>query len=118
MKLQSLKKTDEFSSVFSFRKRLYGEWLIAHVKPNVHTHHRFGLVVSKKIAKLAVDRNYMKRVLRELCRLEQSASNGYDVVFQVRKAFAQADFQRVQREVSFLLMKLQKRATESNPRDT
>lgn len=108
MKLQKLHKTDEFSSVFNFRKRLYGAWLVAHIKPNWSDDDRFGLVVSKKTAKLAVNRNYMKRVLRELCRLEQSAGNGYDVVLQVRKAFQPADYHVVKQEVSFLLKKIQR----------
>lgn len=117
MNLQRLKKTDEFSSVFNLRKRLYGEWLIAHIKPNTFGCYRFGLVVSKKTAKLAVKRNYMKRVLRELCRLEESAVNGYDVVLQVRKAFQHADFHRVQQEMSFLLRKMQKISPEKVSRN-
>ena len=111
MTLYKLKKTDEFSSVFSFRKRFYGEWLLANIKPNSHVHHRFGLVVSKKVAKRAVRRNYMKRVLRELLRTQAVAdSSGFDVVLQVRKAFEHEDFSAVQRDLSLLLARLKKMA--------
>lgn len=109
MTLYKLKKTDEFSSVFSFKKRFYGEWLFANIKPNQQDHHRYGLVVSKKIAKLAVKRNYMKRVLRELLRAQVPvASTGYDVVLQVRKAFQHDDFPAIQRDLSQLLARLKK----------
>jgi ribonuclease P protein component len=112
MTLYKLKKTDEFSSVFTFRKRFYGEWLLANIKPNQQDRHRYGLVVSKKISKLAVRRNYMKRVLRELLRNEpDSVTQGYDVVLQVRKHFQQADFQAVQRDLTILLAKLKKTST-------
>ena len=114
MTLYKLKKTDEFSSVFSFRKRFYGEWLLVNVKPNQQDRHRYGLVVSKKIAKLAVKRNYMKRVLRELLRNQSAGTTyGYDVVLQVRKSFQQADFQAVQRDLTILLAKLKKNSTVS-----
>lgn len=109
MTLYKLKKTDEFSSVFSFRKRFYGEWLFANIMPNQQDHHRYGLVVSKKVAKLAVKRNYMKRVLRELLRAQTSPANhGFDVVLQVRKAFQHDDFPAIQRDLSQLLARLKK----------
>ncbi len=114
MTLYKLRKTDEFSSVFTFRKRLYGEWLLANIKPNQQLLNRYGLVVPKKIAKLAVSRNYMKRVLRELLRNQPSSTtSGYDVVLQVRKTFQQADFAAVQRDLSVLLSKLKKTSTVS-----
>ena len=114
MTLHKLKKTDEFSSVFSFRKRFYGEWLFANIMPNQQNHHRYGLVVSKKVAKLAVKRNYMKRVLRELLRAHTPVTvNGYDVVLQVRKVFRHHDFPAVQRDLTLLLARFKKNAPVS-----
>jgi ribonuclease P protein component len=114
MILYKLKKTDEFSFVFSFRKRFYGEWLFANIMPNQQDHHRYGLVVSKKVAKLAVKRNYMKRVLRELLRAQSSpVASGFDVVLQVRKAFQHEDFPAIQRDLSQLLTRLKKTAPVS-----
>ena len=60
-----LLKTDDFSSVFNFRKRISATTLVIHYRNNPQPHPRLGLVVSKKVAKLSVDRNYMRRVLRE-----------------------------------------------------
>ncbi len=109
MTLYKLKKTDEFSSVFSFRKRFYGEWLFANIKPNQLSHHRYGLVVSKKVSKLAVRRNYMKRVLREVLRAHPAmAPVCFDVVVQVRKPFKQGEFAQVRQDVETLLRRLSK----------
>ena len=116
MKLQMLKKTDEFSSVFSFRKRIYGEFLVANIKPNQQTCHRYGLVVSKKLAKLAVNRNYMKRVLRALLSHVDNVAQGYDVVIQVRKPFQHPQFDQVQQDLSFLIRRLQKASSTIHPK--
>jgi len=43
-----LTKTDEFSSVFSFRKRIASPTLVFHYQPNQFGYARMGLVVSKK----------------------------------------------------------------------
>ena len=106
MRLYKLTKTDEFSSVFNFRKRVYGRWLIANIKPNIYGQHRYGLVVSKKIARQAVKRNYMKRVLRALLQQQTSGHEGCDVVLQVKQAFRHQDFDQIAKEVTYLLVKI------------
>lgn len=108
MKLVKLTKTDEFSSVFGFRKRMYGAWLIANYKPNTLTKHRFGLVVPKKVAKHAVRRNYMKRVLRSLLQQSLPVNAGSDIVFQVKKSFTNQDYPKVSQELHYLLGKINK----------
>jgi len=111
MRLYKLKKTDEFSSVFDFKKRYYGEWLFAHIKPNTYAHHRFGLVVSKRVAKLAVRRNYMKRVLRALIQsYKGNVNQGHDIVLQVRKPYRAAEFTAVAQDFYRLLQRLSRQA--------
>ncbi len=67
---------------------------------------RLGLIVSKKTAKLAVQRNYMRRVLRELFRLNQQRLPAIDLVIQVQKAFDAPNFVRIKQEFESLLLKL------------
>ena len=93
-----LKKADEFSSVFIFRKVKSSEFLKIHYKPNSLDHSRVGLVVSKKVHKRANKRNYMKRVIRELFRINQSKWQPYDIVVRVNKAFNKEDFQKIKQE--------------------
>jgi ribonuclease P protein component len=106
-KLIMLKKTDEFSSVFSFKKRFSSSIFVVHYKPNHIQQVRVGFVVAKKIAKLAVDRNYMRRVLRELCRHDLPISVGVDVVIQVQKKFKNQDFINVNQELKSIFNKIE-----------
>lgn len=87
-----LLKADEFSSVFLFRKVRFGTYLKIYLRPNELDNSRLGLIVSKKVHKRAVRRNYMKRVIRESFRLNYALWNNYDIVVRVQKCFTQDDF--------------------------
>ena len=97
-KKAKLIKTDEFSSVFNFRKRIFANFLAFHYEPNHLGLARLGLVVGKKVAKRAVDRNYMRRVLREFFRLQQHAINHIDLVIRVQKRSDKKDFIQIKQE--------------------
>ncbi len=58
--------------------------LLLLARPNELSHPRLGLVVAKKHIRHAVDRNRVKRVVRETFRLAQSQLNSLDVVFLAR----------------------------------
>lgn len=99
-------KTDDFSSVFNLRKRIANKHLVMRYGPNNNNNVRLGLVVSKKTAKLAVNRNYMRRVLRELFRLNQHNLPAIDLIIQVQKVFKKPDFLTISQEFDFLCKKL------------
>jgi ribonuclease P protein component len=99
-------KTDDFSSVFNLRKRVAHKHLVMRYRINEVNIARLGLIVSKKTAKLAVQRNYMRRVLRELFRLNQHNLPAIDLVIQVQKIFEKPDFIEVKQEFEFLMQKL------------
>lgn len=111
-KQAKLIKTDDFSSVFNLRKRIAAPYLVMRFKPNLLNRPRLGLIVAKKTAKLAVTRNYMRRVLRELFRLNQHDLPSVDLVIQVQKTFEKADFNTVKQEFEQLMLKLIARNTE------
>ncbi len=67
---------------------------------------RLGLIVSKRTAKLAVQRNYMRRVLRELFRLNRHQLPAVDLVILVQKAFEKPDFFEIKQEFEHLIQKL------------
>ena len=105
-KQSKLIKTDDFSSVFNFRKRIASKFLVMRFKPNESDFPRLGLIVAKKTAKLAVNRNYMRRVLRELFRLSQHEIAALDLVIQVQKNFEKPDYSIIKKEFDYLLSKL------------
>ncbi|MSP86092.1 MAG: ribonuclease P protein component [Methylotenera sp.] len=102
-------KTDEFSSVFNFRKRISTPYLVIHYQPNTQQRTRLGLVVGKKTAKLAVSRNYMRRALRECFRLHQHEIAHVDLIIRVQKEFSKIDFIKINQEFSALIEKLNAR---------
>jgi len=111
-------KTDDFSSVFNFRKRISGHYLAIHYQYNHHLHARLGLIVGKKIAKLAVDRNYMKRVIREYFRLNQYQLPNLDLIVRAQRKFGSPDFNAIVLELSELFGNLNRRNEQIKERLT
>jgi len=101
-----IKKTDEFSSVFNFRKRISGAAIVIHYMPNTLGYPRLGMIVGKKTVRLAVRRNYMRRVLRELFRQGQHALGGVDILVRPYKEFAHQQHAEISAEFQQLLGKL------------
>jgi ribonuclease P protein component len=108
-------KADEFSSVFNFKKRFHSEYFIFHFQPNEERKARLGLVAGKRVAKSAVKRNYMRRVLREAFRKnEQIHDVAVDLVLNVKKPFNKTHFNQVETSFNQMVLKLQKQIDENN----
>ena len=101
-------KTDDFSSVFNFRKRISGRFLAIHYRYNQLGSPRLGLVIGKKTARLAVQRNYMRRVLRELFRTRQADLAPVDIVVRSQRMFTRADYAQISQEFGELLGKIRR----------
>jgi len=102
-------KTDDFSSVFNFRKRISGHYLAIHYQYNQQLHARLGLIVSKKIARLSVDRNYMKRVIKECFRLNQDQLPNLDLVIRAQRKFNNHNYKALVLELGDLFGSLNRR---------
>jgi ribonuclease P protein component len=63
-------------------------------------------VVGKKHSRLAVERNYMKRVLRELFRTNQLDLLSLDLVIRPQKPFIAINYSAIEQEFVMLLNKL------------
>ena len=75
----------EFDAVFSKGKKIVDRSFMLVVSRNQLEHARLGLIVSKKTGgKLAVDRNRIKRVIRESFRHQQHQLDGLDIVVVTR----------------------------------
>lgn len=103
-KAYRLLKTEEFSSVFALKKQHSRSFIqVAQSESNGLEHPRLGLVVSKKVAKRANKRNYMKRVIRDWFRCHKHQLPPYDFVVRVRVAFDATTSQRVLQQLSELM---------------
>jgi ribonuclease P protein component len=101
-----LRKPAEFRSVYEEGKRFDGRLMTAFVRRNESGQHRLGITASKRVSRLAVDRNRMKRLLREMFRLSDGTLQGVEPHFdwvlnakrsllKVKLADALADFQKI-----------------------
>lgn len=103
-----LLKTDDFSSVFAFKKQRGTTLFQVFYRPGSGLGHaRLGLVVSKKTAKRAHERNYMKRVVREWFRCHKATLMPYDFVVRVRRPFGRETAAEAREELARLMGKPQ-----------
>jgi ribonuclease P protein component len=73
--------------------------------PNGSSLTRYGFTVTKKVGK-AVQRNRVKRLLREIMRL-QLLKPGWDIVFMARSVAVDADYHQLKRAITRLLTRAQ-----------
>jgi ribonuclease P protein component len=98
-----LRKTDEYSSVFAFRRVVRGRFLSVHYRPNGLATARMGVVVAKKLARRAVLRNLVKRICREVFRVHRSELPRLDLVIRLSAPPAAASRAALREDVLALL---------------
>ncbi len=105
MSKEGLNKTSEFKRVFSQGNRRVGKNVIVYILPGKQEENRVGFVVKKSVGK-AVQRNKIKRRLREIWRLKgKKHISGSDVVILVKKEISEASFAEIEQELIGLLKK-------------
>ena len=84
--------------------------------PNNVARIRVGFVVSKRIAKHAVDRNYMKRLLSEAMRgLLPRLPGGLDIVISARQKANTTNLRILEQDMLTLLRRAKLLEASSNP---
>lgn len=109
-KCYRLTKTDEFSSVFSFRKAFRSNSFLLHYRPRSIAQidgARLGLVVAKRFVRRSVDRNLIRRLIREIFRTQRAGLPALDLVIRLAaKPVFPLDRQVLAGEIGSLLNKL------------
>ncbi|MGC3962645.1 MAG: ribonuclease P protein component [Rhodocyclaceae bacterium] len=100
-----LHKTDEFSSVFAFRRTIRGDCFVLHYRPS-EAGPRLGVVVAKKLARHAVTRNLLKRLSREHFRRVRTTLPPCDLILRLSRPVKGVSRAHLRRDIAALIGRL------------
>ena len=101
-----LRKTDEYSSVFAFRRAIKGRFFVVHYRPNELGTARLGVVVAKKLAKRANVRNLVKRIVREQFRKIRAVLPHHDLIVRLHAPVRDATRAMINDDIAQLFARL------------
>lgn len=99
--------------MFRSGRRFEGSRLQILAVPTSGATGRVGYVIGKKLLGRAVDRNRLKRMLREAIRGRRPAINAFDIILRLRQPCPAAELAGVATEASTLLDALASPAPET-----
>lgn len=94
-----IRTNSEYEEILGKSKRLSTEHFNILCAPNSLGYPRMGLVVGKKSVPGSVERNRIKRVLREFFRLNRTLFGSTDVVFVAKKGSEKLDYSLAKKEI-------------------
>jgi ribonuclease P protein component len=96
-KTSRLTKKKDFDAAWKNGRSSFNGLLGIKLLKNNFARNRYGIMVGLKVSKKAVERNKIKRRLREIIRAQESAfAKGFDFVITVLPPARQADFLQLQ----------------------
>ncbi len=104
---QRIRKKNDFQTLFNQPYRTGSENFLALWKKGKFSFARIGIITAKKIAKKAVDRNKIRRVIRESFRLAKNQLNNIDLIIIARHECGKLDQIALRKETDHLWKKLQ-----------
>ena len=106
-KINRLIKDKDFDNVFKNGKSSYDKLIGVKAIQNQLENSRFGILISAKVSKKAVERNKIKRQIREIIRLQlDKIKSSYDIVIITLPAVLGKSYQEIEGSVIGHLKKL------------
>lgn len=102
---ESLRKGSQFATVYAQGNTWAGTLVVLKTLPNDIGCNRFGFVAGKRVGK-AVERNRIKRLLREIV-WSTPMRQGWDIIFIARVKAERVKYQDLDEEVNKLIKKAQ-----------
>lgn len=102
MRYGKIRRSWQFEKVYKEGNKYFDDLFVLYALPNNTEEVRIGLTVSRKIGK-SVQRNRIKRLIRESIRLTEDISPGNDIVIIARKASTELKCQQVKNSLNQLL---------------
>lgn len=103
-----------FAAVLRLGVRYDGRFLQLIAVPAAQACGRVGYVIARKVIRLAVDRNRLRRRLREVVRVAGPALERYDVVFRVRSVVPRESIRAAAAEARELVIRLVEREKKND----
>lgn len=100
----------DYSYVFTQAQAFHCKLFTVLVKPGLSKQPRLGLVVAKKVSNKAVERNRLKRVIRESFRSQFFDNDNHDIVVLAKPQAARATNQQCFSELGYCWRQLRKKA--------
>jgi ribonuclease P protein component len=101
-----IRRAGDFAALRHASGRFGGRCFSVRYRPNGLDHARLGLAISKRVSKRAVERNRIKRLLRESFRHARAQLPPVDVVVMAREAAAGLPGSELLAEIDALWRKL------------
>jgi ribonuclease P protein component len=95
-----------FEALFDGGRRRNGNYLQLIAAPAQRTPGRVGFVIPKKVLPLAVDRNRVRRILREAVRASRGSVVEFDLILRLQRVCSRADAGAVAADAAALLAAL------------
>lgn len=101
-----LRGVGAFEAVFKTGARHDGHFLQVIAAPAAQSPGRVGFVIGRKMMRRAVDRNRLRRCLRECARAARPAIEAFDIILRVKRIVPSADISAATAESQRLLARL------------
>lgn len=104
----------DYSKVFQdVQLRVSSKNFLILARSHILDHPRLGIIIAKKNVKLAVERNRLKRQLRETFRKQRQLLPNLDIVLLAKKGADSQDNILTSKELAYLWQKLKQKAKTS-----
>lgn len=100
---------DHFQNVFKNATRFSSHHFTILITPNPTNVNRLGLAIAKKRVKLAVQRNRIKRLMRESFRINQNKLPSIDIVVMVKSGIDKLDNKEIDQQITDIWLKINRR---------
>jgi ribonuclease P protein component len=105
-RLNRLTKNKEFENVFKNGRSSYDKILGIKAAPNNLGAVRFGILISTKISKKAVERNKVKRRIRDILKKNLGQLSNCDIIIITLKGIIENTYAEIEQSIVFQLKRL------------